>query len=208
MAKFNERLKELRNRRCISQQVLADKIKTSKSSINMYERGEREPGIETLEALADFFNVDLDYLIGKHDITTSVAAPQSKVKKIPVLGYVQAGIPIDAIEEILDYEEISEDLARNGEYVGLMIQGDSMEPKFSPGDVVIVRLQPTCESGDICVVLVNGDEATVKKVERTSAGIKLIPLNSAYDPLFFTNQEIEELPVRIFGRVVELRAKF
>ena len=100
------------------------------------------------------------------------------------------------------------DGASDGEYFGLQIKGHSMEPKISDGDIVIVRRQPDVDSGDIAVVLVNGDDATVKKVKKSPQGVTLIPSNPAYEPMYYTNAEIESLPVQILGRVVELRAKF
>ena len=128
--------------------------------------------------------------------------------KIPVLGTVRAGIPIDAIEEILDYEEISQDMAAQGDYFALKIKGDSMEPRITQDDVVIVRKQSDVDTGDIAIVLVNGDEATVKKIRKQQDGISLIPTNAKYDIMFYTNSEIESKPVNIIGKVVELRAKF
>lgn len=119
-----------------------------------------------------------------------------------------AGIPIDAVEEIIDYEEISEDMARQGDFFALQVKGDSMEPRIVDGDVVIVRKQEDVDSGDIAIVLVNGDEATIKKVQKFDGGINLVPTNSAYPVLTYTNKEIEQLPVRVIGKVVELRAKF
>lgn len=127
--------------------------------------------------------------------------------KVPVLGYVAAGIPIDAIEDIIGWEDISSARYRDGEYFGLVIKGSSMEPKISDGDIVIVRKQSDVNFGETAVVLVNGDEATVKKIKKTPSGVTLVPTNPAYDPVFFTNEEIETLPVTIIGRVVELRAK-
>ena len=115
---------------------------------------------------------------------------------------------MDAVEYIVDYEEISEEMARKGEYFGLQIKGDSMEPKFSEGDVVIVRKQSTIQSGEIAIVLINGDEATIKKVVLFDGGISLVPTNQAYEVKTFTNEQIEKLPVQILGKVVELRAKF
>ena len=70
---------------------------------------------------------------------------------------------------------------------------------------VIVRVQDTADTGDIAVVMVGGSDATCKKIRRTADGIVLISINNAYDPMFFTNAEIESLPVRIFGKVVEMR---
>lgn len=138
-------------------------------------------------------------------------APEKKAGrgvKIPVLGTVAAGIPIEAVEDILDYEEIEPELAATGEFFALQIKGDSMEPRMQSGDVVIVRQQPDVESGDVAVVLINGDEATVKKLLKQSGGIVLQAFNPAYDPMFFSPQDIEEKPVRVIGKVIELRGKF
>ena len=128
--------------------------------------------------------------------------------KIPVLGYVRAGIPIEAVEDIIDYEEIPQKMANNGDYFALSIKGDSMEPKISEGDVVIVRKQSYVENGETAVVLINGSDATVKKFYKTDSGIKLVSTNPTYDPFFFTPDEVMKLPVTVIGKVVELRAKF
>ena len=197
---FAENLKILREKKQITQQQLADKLKISRSTIGMYENGSREPDFETLELIADFFNINMDRLIGNLN-------PNMK-RMIPVLGLVRAGIPMDAVEHIIDYEEIGEDMARQGEFFGLQIKGDSMEPRITEGDVVIVRKQPDVESGEIAIVLINGDEATIKKVQKFNGGINLIPSNPAYDVMTYTNEQIEKLPVRVLGKVVELRAKF
>lgn len=128
--------------------------------------------------------------------------------RIPVLGFVRAGLPMNAVENIIDYEEISAETARSGEFFALQIKGDSMEPKISEGDVVIVKKQSVVNNGEVAVVLVNGDEATVKKFYKSKTGIKLISTNPSYDPLYFSPQEVDSLPVEVIGKVVELRAKF
>lgn len=129
--------------------------------------------------------------------------------KIPVYGSVAAGIPIEAITDILDYEEISLDLAATGEYFALKIKGDSMAPRISDGDVVIVKRQNTVENKQVAIVLVNGDEATIKEVQFSDTGLTLVGWNvAAYQPHFFTKEEVENLPVKIIGKVVELRGKF
>lgn len=197
---FAENLRILRERKEMTQQQLADALKISRSTIGMYEKGNREPDFETLELIADFFNVDMGRLIGN--------LTPKKGNWIPVLGSVRAGLPMEAVENIIDYEEISEEMARQGDFFALQIKGDSMEPKISDGDVVIVRKQPDVENGEIAIVLVNGDEATIKKVQKFTGGINLVPSNPAYEVKTFTNQQIETLPVKILGKVVELRAKF
>lgn len=197
---FAENLRILRERKEMTQQQLADALKISRSTIGMYEKGNREPDFETLELIADFFNVDMGRLIGN--------LTPKKGNWIPVLGSVRAGLPMEAVENILDYEEIGEEMARQGDFFALQIKGDSMEPRIKEGDVVIVRKQPDVENGEIAIVLVNGDEATIKKVQKFAGGINLVPSNPAYDVKTFDNHKIESLPVKIIGKVVELRAKF
>lgn len=196
---FKEQLKLLRNQKHLSQAQLAKEIGVSSSTIAMWESGEREPkNYETLKIIADFFNVNMELLL------TGTIAPT----RIPVLGKVVAGIPLGAIEDIIDYEEIPHSMAKSGDYFALQIKGDSMEPRIKEGDVVIVRKQPDVESGEVAIVLVNGDEATIKKVQKFNGGINLVPSNPAYEVKTYSNDDIESLPVSIIGKVVELRAKF
>ena len=127
---------------------------------------------------------------------------------INILGRVAAGIPIEAVENIIDTEEITEDLARTGDFFGLQIHGDSMMPSICDGDIVIVRQQETAETGDIVIATVNGTDATCKRLRKYKDGIELIANNPTYAPMDFSNQEIVEKPVKIIGKVVELRRKF
>ena len=208
---FRTRLKQLRNEKKINQRELANFLKVAPSTISMYESGQREPNFEVLESLADFFNVDLNYLLGKSDKTTKLMIEDSQPPqglKIPVLGTVAAGIPISAVEDILDYEEVPQSWESQGEFFGLRIKGDSMQPKIDDGDVVIVRQQSDANSGDTVIALVNGDDATCKKLQKTDNGIMLVSTNPNYLPMFFTNEEILTKPVVILGKVVELRSKF
>lgn len=202
-----EKLKELRAEKCYSQKMVADILGITQSAYSNYESGKREPDNNTLSALAEVFNVTVDYLLGR----SSNPSPTSKKKgiKIPVLGEVAAGVPLDAIEDVIDYEEIPEDMAKTGDFFGLKIKGDSMSPRMLDGDVVIVRKQNDVESGDIAIVLVNGDSATCKKLVKHDNGVTLIANNPAvYEPHFYTMQEVDALPVKVIGKVVELRGKF
>lgn len=175
----------------------------NKSTVSTWCRGVKVPRMGTIQILANYFNVDISDLVDEKDEIYN-----SKSVKIPVLGTVVAGIPLEAVEDIIDYEEISVEMARQGEYFALQVKGDSMEPKISAGDVVIVRKQEDIDSGDIAIVLVNGDEATIKKVTKFKGGINLVPNNSAYEVMTYTNEQIESLPVNVIGKVVELRARF
>ena len=99
-------------------------------------------------------------------------------------------------------------MASSGDYVALQIKGRSMEPRMFEGDVVIVRVQDTVEHGEVAVVMIDGSEATVKKVKFLKDGILLQPFNSEFEPLFYSSSEVENLPVRVFGKVVECRQKY
>lgn len=129
----------------------------------------------------------------------------NKIVKIPVVGTVAAGEPILAQQNIIDYEELPAGEYSDGEYFGLKIKGNSMFPRILEDDVVIVKKQTTAETGQIAVVLINGDEATVKQIKKTESGIMLIPFNTTeYSPMFFTKEDIENKPVKIIGIVKRL----
>ena len=215
---FNTVLRELRKKKRLTQAELAKLTGLTVSAISMYENGNREPNFETLEVLADFFNVDMNFLLDKNPKMPPAApqeapAPMSsdrrKIARIPVLGRVAAGIPIEAIENIEDYEERYISVLEDPhDYFALRIVGHSMEPRIWNGDVVIVHKQDDVDSGQIAVILVNGDDATVKQVKKSSTGLTLIGLNpTVYPPHFYTAAEVISLPVRILGLVVEVRGK-
>ena len=199
------RIKSLRTAREMKQSDLAHRLNVRQTTISNWENGKTEPDTASLHAMASLFDVSIDYLLGNSGNPEPVSTSGIR---IPVLGDVAAGIPIEAVENIVDYEEIDQVMASAGEHFGLRLKGDSMEPRMREGDVVIVRKQEDVATGDVAVVLVNGDSATVKRIKKGPSGISLIPNNPAYDPMFYTNEEISSLPVRILGKVVELRAKF
>lgn len=204
--KIGKRIEEARTMRCVTLDDVASLVGVAKSTIQRYERGKiQNIKIPVIHSIAKALDVNPSWIIGKSDDITPPVKPAGK--RIPVLGSVVAGIPIDAIEEVLDWEEIPADW--QGEYFALKIKGDSMEPKISDGDVVIVKKQEDVECGDTAVVLINAEEATVKQVVKSKDGITLVATNTAvFMPKFFSNREIKSLPVEIVGKVVELRAKF
>ncbi len=194
-------IKELRQQNGLTQLKLAELCGVHQTAVSQWEKGRTAPDSESLKILSGIFGVSTDKILGVNNSKTN------KVK-IPVLGYVRAGIPIEAVEEILDYEEISPKLASTGEFFALKIKGNSMEPRILEGDVVIVKKQNDVESGEIAVVLVDSMNATVKKVIKKGTSISLVPFNPNYDIMIFTAEEIETVPVEIIGKVVELRGKF
>ena len=213
-------IKSYRSKYGLSMDSFSDKSGISKAYISLLEKNkhpktgkEIAPSIQCIKQAAqgmgmtfdDLFSL-LDGKVNISDDTLFDTASNSVV--IPVLGRVAAGIPLTASEYIVDTEEIPAAMAADGEYFGLMIKGDSMEPKISNGDVVIVRKQEDADDGDVVIALVNGDDAVCKRLKKYSDGISLISNNPAYEPMYFTNSEITEKPVQIIGKVKELRAKF
>lgn len=196
--------------RNMKQADLVEKTKIGKSSISTYLSGAYEPKQKNIYRIASALDVDESWLMG-FDVPMerkNISFQTSKGIKIPVLGQVPAGVPIEAVEDIIDYEEIPVEMAKDGEFFGLQIKGDSMEPRICEGDVVIVRKQDDAESGDLVIAMINGDEATCKRLMKYSDGIRLMPSNPTYEPLYFSDKEIEEKPVKIIGRVVENRQKY
>lgn len=198
------RIKSAREDLKLTKRELAKRIGVHESSINKYEKGLVDIPLSKISELARVLKVTEAYLMGWEE--KSEQPPQGL--KIPVLGTVAAGIPISAVEDILDYEEVPQSWENQGEFFGLRIKGDSMKPDINDGDTVIVRQQSTANNGDVVIALVNGDDATCKKFEKLDNGIMLISNNSEYSPMYFSNEEVTTKPVVIIGRVVELRRKF
>ncbi len=199
-----ERLKVLRKKAGYTQADVAAMLGIDRSTYAKYETGQSEPNFEMLQKLSTLFHASIEFLINGASQPASTGGTW-----VPVLGEVAAGIPIEAVEDIVDYEEIDAALAATGDFFGLRIKGSSMEPRIREGDVVIVRKQDNADTGDTVVALVNGDSATVKRLKKEADGsMWLLPNNPAYDPQHFTPTEILEKPVHIIGKVVELRGKF
>lgn len=204
---IGHRIKQRREELGISQEELARRMGyKNRSTIAKIEGEVNDLSQSKVRAFAQALDTTPAYLMDWEGASPAQEPTTGAV--IPVRGRVAAGLPITAVEEVIDYEEIPQKMALSGEYIALKIKGDSMEPKMSEGDVVIVRLQPDVENGETAVVLVNGDDATVKKVKKIPGGLLLVPNNPTYDPIFYSYEEIEQLPVEIVGKVVELRAKF
>lgn len=233
MPNFNERLKLLRTEKNLSQQDLADQISLilggskscSKSSINMYERGEREPGFEMMEAFADFFNVDMEYLLGKSEFRSKFAwldsidksvdlpALRSKIKfenlfpletkKFPLLGNIACGEPIFADQKFELYVEAGANIRAD---FCLRAKGDSMiGARIYDGDIVFIRQQDMVDDGEIAAVLID-DEATLKRVyyDREAGVLSLFAENPQYRTMRFSGSDLET--IRILGKAVAFQS--
>lgn len=199
-----DQIREIRLRAGMSRLALANRLNITQQAVGRWERGETEPSSDILQRISQIFGVSINYLFGVDEMR-----PSDGKLLVPVLGDVAAGIPIEAIENILDYEEIDASLANGSELVGLRIRGTSMEPRICNGDVVIIRRQECADNGDIVVALVGGESATVKKLKlEPDGGFWLLPLNPAFGAAHFSPEEIASRPVKIFGKVIELRGKF
>lgn len=205
---IGEIIKARRKALGLTLEEIGKRVGVSKGTVLKWEDGRIENmRRDKIALLATALHLNpMTFVTGK--VTEMHAEPAIDAVRIPVLGDVRAGIPMAAIQNILDYEEISKKMASQGEFFGLKIKGSSMEPKFSEGDVVIIRKQEDVDSGDIAIVLVNGEDATIKKIHKFEGGIALVPSNPAYEIHTFTDEQILSLPVTILGKVVELRAKF
>lgn len=198
------KIKEARKASKLTQRQVSEALNVTAATYSRYENNLIQPDPQTLLKISKILNVSVDYLLG-----VETQQPSSQGVKIPVLGRVVAGIPIEAVTDILDYEEIPAAMAASGEYFALRVQGDSMAPRIKEGDVVIVRRQEEVENGEVAIVLVNGNEATIKEVQFGQFGITLVAWNpSVYTPHFYPMDEVASLPLRILGKVVELRGKF
>lgn len=164
-----------------------------------------------LNLIADYFGVSLEYLSTgqvspKWESNVSpIPYPDNIGYSLPVLGRVAAGVPIDAVENIVGEISVSKEIVSSGDYFALQIRGDSMMPDIHDGDIVIAKRQDDAETGDIVIAIVNGNDGCCKKLQKFDGGAILQSLNPVYDPLVFTSSDIDTIPVRIVGRVTEVR---
>lgn len=205
---FSENLNHFLSLRDKTQADLAKYIGVSTAAVNTWCKGLKTPRMDKVDKICLFLNINRSDLIEDKSQQTTSVAPARKGVTINVLGRVAAGIPIEAVEEIIDTEEITEDMAKTGKYFGLRISGNSMEPIINDGDIVIVRQQNDAESDEIVIALVNGNDGVCKRLIKYADSISLVSANPTYAPMYFKHDEIESKPVRIIGKVVELRRKF
>jgi len=206
--KFSIRLKKALDLKNIKPIELAEKTGIPKSSISEYLKDKYEPKSKAIYLIAKELNINEGWLLGLEDVPMERIPICHKGVKIRVLNKIIAEVPIDTAENIIGYEEIPNDMAQNGNFFALKIKSDNMQPEIKIDDIVIVKQQSDCNSGEIAVVLINQHEATVNKVIKNNNSIILQPLNNNYDSLMFDSEQIKKIPVKIIGKVVEVRRIF
>lgn len=206
MDTFGDKLRQAMEKAGMNATELSEKTGISKSAISRYLSGGYIAKQRNLLKLSRALHVDPKFLFSE---AVEELDANLKVYRIPIVGKVVAGTPIDAIENITDYIRVTNPAAADGSYYALHVTGASMEPEMREGDLVIVHKQDYFDSGDICIVLVNGNEATVKKVIKSDQGITLIGFNATvYPPHFYNARQVEELPVRVIGKVKQVRRSY
>ena len=205
---FGSKLKDLRNANKLTQEQLASKLSLSKANISKYEANFVEPNLDTLALIANIFNVTSDYLLGLPGKTIAHIPMDSyhPTHKIPVLGYISAGLPLYADEHIESYTYT--DHNGGAEYFALRVKGDSMNAaQINDGNIIIVRKQGVVENGDIAVVRVGSEDATVKRYKQDGNIVQLIPqsFNPAHEIQIYNTKETE---INIIGKVVECKIEF
>ena len=205
---FPKNLKYLREKNNYTQDQLASKLNIKRSRLSNWEKGTRDPSMEHIVAISKFFGEDLIHEDLKMRDFTKHSINIFEGVRIPVLGRIPAGIPIEAIQDVLEWEEIPKSWTTGGrEYFALKIMGDSMEPVYNNEDVVIFLKNIDCETGTDCAVMVNGNDATFKKVCKQDKGIILRPINPKYEATFYSTEDITDLPLTIIGIAKEIRRK-
>ena len=201
---FGEILKELRKKKGLTQVQFAEIFNISKGTIAMWEINRRQPDKDTLSALADYFKVSVDYLLGREE-KSPVLMDEVDLDDhyaVPLLGSVVAGIPIEAQENLEGYIYIS--YRPKEEYFALRVHGESMRNAgIFDGSVVVCHKQETAENGEIVVAMLNGEQ-TVKRFKLLRNNVVLMPENPDYDPIFVTERD----ELLILGKVMEVRVKF
>lgn len=202
MNEILQRIESLRKSKDITVYRLMKDLNMSQSTYSTWLDKDRIPKTDKLQQLAEYFNVSLDYLTTGEENTEAIKL--NDAARLPIYGSIPAGIPKEAIQDIEGYIEVPAYMSDG--YFVLRIIGDSMYPKYLDGDVVIIKEQPDCESGQDCAVRINGNDVTLKKVIKMQDGLMLQPLNPDYTPQFFDYHD-ELCPVYILGVVVEIRRK-
>lgn len=220
---IGEIIKNYRTKNNLSQRAFAARTSLSPSYINtlekIYNPKTGKPYSVTTDVameLSKAMFINIEDLLNMLDKTQEFIVNNNKldnfgnpVVSIPILGTVKAGYDYLAQENWIGTVDVETSLVGNGkDYFALKVHGSSMSPVLIEDDIVIIKKQNDFENGDIVVAIINGDEATIKKGKKSDSSILLQPLNTNYEPLIFTYDEMKTIPVTIVGIVKQLKREF
>lgn len=199
------RIRSLRKSNKLTLEELANRLNSRNSSsgftkgrLSKWENDREEPKLSSLNQVAQFFNVDIDYFFNESQ-PSNASSPPRNIARIPVIGTVACGDPIDVEENIIDYLNLPGHVP-DGAFA-LICEGDSMEPGLQDGDLVVIEPTPNVEDGEVAAVLVDGDtKATLKQVRHVGDTIWLMPTNPAYSPIVLDKDH----PGRILGKKIQM----
>lgn len=204
MATFQDRLKFLRKEKNITLDKLAEALNTTKATLSRYENGLRIPNVDFANQLSEFFGVQSNYILGKSDFKEELPKGgyiPNEIKRLPILGVVRAGEPLYAEQNIIGYFSIDAKLVPSGDYFYLKVIGDSMNlSHILDGQLILIRRQEEVENGEMALVLVHGEDATIKKFYRTDNMVTLMPhsSNPEYQPRVI---DLKQVSVKVIGKV-------
>lgn len=202
---FSQRLRYFLNINNMTQAELAKKLGVGNTSVSDWVNGRKSPRTSKIDAMCRLFGCSRSDLVEEPTDTTSDMRPRT----VKVYGRIAGGVPIEMIEDVIDEVDLTTVPVKPGQkYFGLKISGHSMEPDIKDGDYIICIQADDAESGSIVAATVNGNDATCKRIMKYQDGIRLLPINPSYDVQYYTNKEVEELPVRVIGVVVESRHRY
>ena len=201
MATFAERLRELRNEKKMTMKDLADKLSLTEQAISMYERNERRPNFEKLEEIADFFNIDMNYLLGKSIIKNSYTHEFGEItldkliRKIPLYDLISCGTGGFVDDNIIDYVSLPASMfSAKKEYFAQYAKGDSMtNANINDGDLVIFEKTSTITNGMIGCFCIDDNTATCKRLSISNDQIILLPENPSYSPIIVSVESFKSI---------------
>ena len=201
---FPQRLKELRKSRGLNQSDLGKTLDVGKTTISNYETGYSAPDQENLCKIASFFNVTVDYLLGR----SVVVSERFSDNRIPILNYIQSLETLFAEHNIIDYINLPKNILPNGEYFGMLVRDNSIDKYgIRQGDIAIIRRQQTLEPGDLALVSLDEQEAMLRTFYQSGKIVSLYP-NSSNAAFIPTLIDITKQNYNIFGKVYKAFINF
>lgn len=205
-----ERIRQLRREHGMTQEDLGKLLGIQKAAVNKYESG-RVQNIKraTLIKLAQILETTPEDLLGwSADMPKNIETlEETDMTPVPIIGRVAAGLSCVAENDIVGYENVtSSELTPNEQYAFLRVQGDSMYPIFIEGDLVLIRIQPSVDSGSYAVVTIDDADGVIKRVVYGKSFIELQSVNPMYAPRRFEGADVQR--IRVFGLVKEIKRKF